>query len=126
MKMLICDDDSMTLRALEFQFNKEGFEIIKACDGRDAMKVMNETDDFDVMITDLFMPYISGLELILHARKALQRSFPIVVVTRANIDDNMEQAFEFGADAYVVKPINLEDISTKINNLLNGENGENE
>ena len=119
MKMLICDDDQMSLRALEFQFKREGYEIIKAVDGRVASKILSENEDIDVMITDVFMPHVSGLELITYARRTLQRLFPIIVVSRANIDDNINFALDLGADAYMIKPFNLEELSRIVNNLLN-------
>ena len=119
MKMLICDDDPMTMRALEFQFKKEGFQIVKACDGREASKILKETEDIDVMITDVFMPYVNGLELVTFTRKILHRIFPIIIVSRASVNDNIEQAMELGANEYIIKPINLDDISAKVKNLLN-------
>ena len=125
MKILICDDDHMTIRALEFQFKRNGFEVIKAFDGRDALKILNEIEDFDVMITDVYMPYINGLEIVTHVRKVLHRIFPIIVVSRVNLDHQIEQAFELGANAYASKPINLEELSEKVNRLLS-ENLSNE
>jgi len=122
MKMLICDDDPMTMRALEFQFKKEGFEILKAMDGREASRILKETDDIDVMITDVFMPYVNGMELITYTRTILHRIFPIIIVSRVSVNDNVEQAMELGANAYIIKPINLDDISAKVNNLLNIKN----
>ena len=120
--MLICDDDPMTMRALEFQFKRDGFEIVKAFNGRTASNILKETDDFDIMITDVFMPYINGMELITYTRKVLHRIFPIVIVSRVNLEVNIEQALELGANAYVTKPINLVELSEKVNNLLNINN----
>jgi len=116
--MFICDDDHMTIRALEFQFKREGFQIIKAFDGRDALKILQTNDDIDIMITDVYMPYVNGLEIVTHARKILQRIFPIVVVSRVNLEDQIEQALELGANAYATKPINLEELSEKVKKLL--------
>ena len=118
MKMFICDDDHMTIRALEFQFKKQGFEIIKAFDGRDALKILNENEDIDIMITDVYMPYINGLEIVTHVRKVLHRIFPIIVVSRVNLDHQIEQAFELGANAYTAKPINLDELAEKVGRLL--------
>jgi len=119
MKILICDDDPMTIRALEFQFKKEGFEVIKALDGRIASEILRETDGIDVMITDVYMPYINGMELITYTRKVLHRIFPIIIVSKVNIDYNIEQALELGANAYLTKPLNLVELSAKVKELLN-------
>jgi DNA-binding response OmpR family regulator len=119
MKILICDDDPMTLRTLEFQFKKDGFEVIKTVNGREAAKILDEDDNIDVLIVDLYMPVMTGLELVTYVRTSLQRDMPVIVVSRVNVDDNINQALELGANAYVTKPFDLEDISNKVKNILN-------
>ena len=121
MKILICDDDSMTLRILEFQFKKDGFEILKAVNGRDAQKILVENDDIDVMITDIYIPLIGGLELVTYVRKTLQRNIPIVVLSRANIEDTIHHVFELEANEYMTKPVNLEGISNRVKKLLKND-----
>ena len=121
MKMLICDDDSMTLRALEFQFKRDEFEILKAINGKDAQKMLMEHSDIDVLVTDIYMPLISGLELVAYVRKILHRDIPIIVVSRVNVEDTILHAFELGANDYLTKPFNLDDLSTKVKHLLKNE-----
>ncbi len=121
MKMLICDDDSMTLRALEFQFKKDGFEILKAINGREAQKILLENSNIDVLVTDIYMPLINGLELVTYVRKTLQRDIPIVIVSRVNVEDTILHAFELGANEYLTKPFNLEDLSNRVKHLLKND-----
>jgi DNA-binding response OmpR family regulator len=118
MKMLICDDDSMTLRALEFQFRKDGFEMFKAINGREAQKILNENSDIDVLVTDIYMPLMNGLELVTYVRKTLRRNIPIVVVSIVNVEEIILQAFELGASEYLTKPFNLADLSNRVKHLL--------
>jgi len=118
MKILICDDDTMTLRALEFQFKKSGFEILKAGNGRDGQKILEENSDIDVLITDIYMPSIGGLELVTYVRKTLKRNIPIVVLSRVNVEDTILHAFELEADEYMLKPVDLEDILNRVKRLL--------
>ena len=119
MKILICDDDPMTLRTLEFQFKREGYEIVKTVNGRDAAKILDETYDFDLLIADLYMPMMTGMELVTYVRKTLQRQTPIIIVSRVNIDENIEQALELGANAYLTKPFNLTELSSTVKKVLN-------
>ena len=119
MKILICDDDSMTLRTLEFQFKKEGFEVIKCFNGREASRILEESYDIDLLVTDLYMPMMTGLELITFVRTTLQRTTPSVIVSRVNVDDSINQALELGANAYIAKPFLMEDLSNKIKNVIN-------
>ena len=121
MKMLICDGDSMTLRALEYQFKKDEFEIFKALNGREAKKILKENIDIDVLITDIYIPLINGLELVSYVRKKLCRDIPIIIVSRVNVEDTILHAFELGADDYLTKPFNLEDLSNKVKHLLKDE-----
>ena len=118
MKLLICDDDSIALRALDFQFKKDGFEIFKANNGRDAEKILEGNSDIDVLIVDIYMPMMSGLELITYVRKTLQRDIPIVVVSAVNLEDTILHAFELGANSYLTKPVNLEELSKRVKHLL--------
>ena len=119
--MLICDDDSMTLRALEFQFKRDEFEIIKANNGKEAKKILAENSDIDVLVTDIYMPLINGLELVTYVRKILHRDIPIIVVSRVNVEDMILHAFELGANDYLTKPFKLEDLSNKVKFLLKNE-----
>ena len=123
MKMLICDDDSMTLRILEFQFQKDGFEVLKAITGKDAQTILAENSDIDVLVTDIYMPSMNGLELLTYVRKTLCSNIPIVVVSRVNVEENILNAYELGANEYLTKPFDLAELSNKVKHLLkNDEN----
>jgi len=119
--MLICDDDSISLRALDFQLKKDGFEILKAYNGREAKRILVENSDIDVLLTDIYMPLMSGLELITYVRKTLQRDIPIIIVSAVNLEDTILHAFELGADAYLTKPFNLKELSRRVKHLLKNE-----
>jgi len=121
MKVLICDDDSMTLRILEFQFKKDGFEILKAVNGREAQNMLSENPDIDIMVTDMYMPSVNGLELITFVRKTLNSKMPIVVVSRVNVQENINYAFELGVNEYLTKPFDLEEMSNKVKQLLEND-----
>jgi DNA-binding response OmpR family regulator len=118
MKVLICDSDSITVRALEFQFTKDGFEVLKAANGRDAQKTITASNDIDVLITDIYMPYMTGLELIAYVRKMLKLDIPIVVISRVNLEETVLQALELGANSYLTKPFDSEAIVNKVKYLM--------
>lgn len=121
MKVLICDDDTMTVRALEFQFKRDGFEILKANNGREGQKMLTENSDIDLLVTDMYMPLMNGLELITYVRKTLKRSTPIIVLSMASMEDTIHHAIELGADDYICKPFHFEDMSKKVKQLLKNE-----
>jgi len=121
MKVLICDDDTMTIRAMEYQFNREGFEVLKTNSGREAQKKLTENEDINILITDVYMPSMNGLELISYVRNELQRTIPIVVVSRVNVKENINEALDLQADVYMTKPFNLDELSRKVHQLLEKE-----
>ena len=118
MKALICDDDPMTLKALEFQLKKDGYDVIKATNGKDAIHILNEDKDINFLVTDVYMPMNNGLELITHVRDVLLSKMPILILTRSNIEETINYAFELGANDYLTKPFKLEDMKTRVERML--------
>jgi len=118
MKALICDDDPMTLKALEFQFKKDGYEVIKANNGKEAIQILTDDKDISFLVTDVYMPMNSGLELITHVRDTLKSKMPILVLTRSNIEETINYAFELGANAYLTKPFKLEDMKERVERMI--------
>lgn len=116
MKILICEDDIMTRKAIEHRLKFDGYDIITAQDGREAVKKLEE-DTIDFVLTDIHMPYISGLELITHIRSKLKLSIPVVILTRVGIEDTVLEAFELGADDYITKPFSPNELSLRIKKL---------
>ena len=119
MKILICDDDPMTIRTLEFQFKRDGFDVIKTVNGREASKILDENEDIDLLLVDLYMPMMNGLELVTYVRHTLQSTMPIIVISMVNANDSINEALELGANAYLTKPFVLDELSTKIKEVLN-------
>ncbi len=118
MKILVCEDDNMTLKALEHKLKNDGYEIVTAHDGKQAIDFLNTKDDIDLVLTDLHMPLISGLELITHIRNELKSNMPIVMLTRVGLEDTVLHAFELGADDYITKPFSPDELSLRIKRLL--------
>ena len=118
MKILICEDDLMTLKALEHKLKNEGYETITVHDGKQAIELLKKQKDIDLLLTDLHMPQISGLELISHVRNEMKSHMPIVMLTRVGLEDTVLHAFELGADDYITKPFSPEELSLRIKRLL--------
>jgi DNA-binding response OmpR family regulator len=118
MKILICEDDLMTLKALDHKLKNEGYETLTALDGKQAIEMLNTHKEIDLLLTDLHMPLISGLELITHVRNEMKSYMPIVMLTRVGLEDTVLHAFELGADDYITKPFSPEELSLRIKRLL--------
>lgn len=118
MKILICEDDLMTSKALEHKLKNDGYEIITASDGKQAIDILNSNTSIDLLLTDLHMPQMSGLELITHVRNIIKSNMPIVMLTRVGLEDTVLHAFELGADDYITKPFSPDELSLRIKRLM--------
>lgn len=118
MRILVCEDDIMTLKALEHKLKNDGYTIISAHDGKQAIDYLKSNNDIDLLLTDLHMPLISGLEVITYVRNELKSNMPIVMLTRVGLEDTVLHAFELGADDYITKPFSPDELSLRIKRLL--------
>jgi len=118
MRALICDDDPMTLKTLEFQLKKDGYEVIMANNGKEAMTLLTIEKDINFLITDVYMPLNSGLELITYVRDVLKSKLPILILTRSNAQEVIDDAYELGANGYLTKPFRLEEMKETIEKIL--------
>jgi DNA-binding response OmpR family regulator len=118
MKVLICEDDRLLMRAMQIIVEREGYEVITAADGNEAFDAVI-SGGFDLMLVDIHLPYTSGLEVIKYLRQDMKSNIPVVVVSAISDDVIMRQANLLGADKYLVKPYDPKYLIEVINSLLN-------
>jgi DNA-binding response OmpR family regulator len=103
MTILIIEDEP-SIREVETAYlTQAGYEVVEAADGRTAIKVLEERT-FDLVIVDLSLPHVSGLDVCRTIRET--SSVPILIVTARNSDEDEIKGFEIGADDYIKKPFN--------------------
>ena len=117
MKILIAEDEPIILMAIERQLKKEGFEVIITTDGREALMVMEEHKP-DLIITDILMPFTSGLELIGIIKATAHKNIPIIVLSAMGQESTVFEAFQLGADDFLTKPFNPTELSIRVKKLL--------
>lgn len=118
MKILICEDEEIMLTALEFRLRKQGFTVIKAEDGRQAMEKL-KTEKPNLVIADIMMPHVSGLELIQFIRKDLKdKETPIIIISALEYDDIVLEAFRFGATDFITKPFKPYELILRIKRIF--------
>jgi DNA-binding response OmpR family regulator len=115
-RVLICEDDRLVQRTLKVLIEREGGEVIQAFEGGEAMELM-DLKQFDMVIMDIHLPFSSGLELIGHLRNDLQMQIPIVVLTALSDRHIQDQAFQLGADHYLIKPVDPDRLMRLIKNV---------
>lgn len=118
MKVLICEDNKLAMRAITVVLEKEGFEAFPANDGNEAITLLKDRD-FDLAIIDIHLPYHSGLELVRYLRTDLQKQTPALIVTAFSDPQMQRQANELGVNGYITKPFNPDDLIKKVREVLN-------
>ena len=116
MKILIAEDDEVMLTLISHQLTKEGYNINANLDARKALQSM-ETFKPDLIITDIVMPFTSGLELIGIVRSSGIRT-PILVLSAMDEETTVLEALSLGADDFITKPFIASEFSMRIKRLL--------
>jgi two-component system, chemotaxis family, chemotaxis protein CheY len=118
-KRILSVDDSASIRQMVcFTLEKEGYEVLEAEDGRDALSRLNG-EPVSLVITDLHMPVMDGIELIRALRSSPAHKFvPIVMLTTESNQDRKNQGREAGATGWIVKPFKPEQLVAVIKRLL--------
>lgn len=112
MKILIAEDEKMLLRIMELRLKKDGHQVVTATDGRDALKQLDH-NAFDAVITDIMMPFISGLEII-GIVKRKKKNLPVIVLSAMGQENVVVEAFKLGADDFISKPLSPNELSMRI------------
>jgi DNA-binding response OmpR family regulator len=112
-KILLIEDDKLIQKAVELKFKKEGFEVVCCSDGKEGLsKLTSELPD--LVLTDLMLPYISGLEIVTAARAITDKTMHIIVLSSMGQEHIVEEAFSLGADDYITKPFSLNELTIRI------------
>jgi DNA-binding response OmpR family regulator len=117
MKILICEDDFMIVNALKHKLVRENYDVTVATDGRDGLEKIKH-EEFDILITDLLMPFMGGLELINTLRNQMKSNIPIIVLSTLGSEETVIEAFKLGADDYLRKPFSPNELSIRVKRLL--------
>lgn len=116
-KVLVIEDERMMLKVIEFRLQKDGYEVRIAEDGKEGIKLI-ESWEPDIIITDIMMPYVSGLEIIAHVRNVLKKNTPILVLSAVGLEKTVVEAFSLGADDFISKPFRAEELSIRVRKNL--------
>ena len=102
-KILVCDDDKDIVEAIDIYLTQEGYEVLKAYDGDEAIKVL-KSNEVDLLIMDVMMPRLDGIRATLKIRENM--SLPIIILSAKSEDADKILGLNIGADDYITKPFN--------------------
>ena len=116
--MLVVEDDPVILRLLEVNFELEGFRVLGAADGAAGVELARKERP-DVIISDIMMPKMSGIELVQAVKAdADLAGIPIILLSAKAQSTDLKAGLEAGADDYVTKPFEPLDLIDRVNALL--------
>ena len=114
-KILIIEDDPKIVRLLQIELQFEGFEVFFAYDGKEGLN-MAKYNSYDLILLDLMMPKMSGMEVCKRIREFSQ--IPIIMLTAKDEVSDKVVGFDYGADDYMTKPFSNEELLARIKSLL--------
>ncbi len=118
-RILIVDDDTITRKFISFILRSSGFEVLCACDGIEALEML-AVSPVDLVMTDLNMPKMDGVELVHHIRDDVRyTALPVIMLTTEADEEARQAAAGAGVSGYLVKPVSGEELSDCIRVCLN-------
>ena len=113
--ILVCDDDKAIVEAIEIYLSQEGYHILKAYDGEQALKIL-ETEEVHLLVLDVMMPRLDGIRATLKIRE--KHSIPIIILSAKSEDVDKILGLNVGADDYVTKPFNPLELVARVKSQL--------
>ncbi len=116
-KILICEDEEILLTALKFRLQKQGYELFLVPDGQKAKEII-EKEKPDLIVTDIDVPIISGMELISLVREEHGLDTPIIIIAPLENEEAILEAMQRGADDFVTKPFKPVELVLRIRRIF--------
>ncbi len=118
-KILVVDDEVYILHILDFSLGAEGYEVLTAADGEEAVRLAR-TEKPDLIVLDIMMPKVDGFEACRRLKADPETSpIPVILLTAKGREVDRQMGMEVGADDYIVKPFSPTRLIEKIENYLN-------
>lgn len=112
MLILIAEDDELILKTIEHKLVKEGYEVILTRNGKDAIETIRNTE-IDLIITDIMMPFASGIEILAAVQSAGKKT-PVIMLSSMGQEEVVLNAFSLGAADFIVKPFSPSELILRI------------
>jgi DNA-binding response OmpR family regulator len=117
-KLLVVDDDREVIATLEPRLRKEGYEVVVAFDGEEALRKVKE-DNPDVILLDLMLPKMSGYEVLKEIREKHKDKWrPVIIISAKQELESVKQCYGLEADHYLTKPCGIEHILRGIQTMI--------
>jgi len=115
-KIIVVEDEAHLAKGLQFNLEREGYRVTLVDNGQSALDLLGK-EEFDLMILDIMLPKVSGLEVARRIRKTNMR-FPILMLSAKSTDEDRELGLQAGADDYLTKPFHLPELLLRVKGIL--------
>jgi CheY-like chemotaxis protein len=106
MRVLVCDDEEVVVKVVQVSLEGRGAEVVIARDGRRALELLKAPDnDFDLIVTDIHMPYYNGDEVLRLVREEQRKSTPVIMLSSDGEEEVIALAMKQGVNDFIVKPV---------------------
>ena len=116
-QILIVDDERSMREMLEIFLKREGYSVISSANAADALASVAGEETFDLIITDINMPGLSGLDLLREVKSSVP-DIPVIMITAYGSPDSAVEAMKLGAADYITKPFRIEEIKNRISAVI--------
>ncbi|MRX69749.1 MULTISPECIES: response regulator transcription factor [Flavobacterium] len=117
MRIILAEDNDILRKSLSFFLESKGFAVDQFSDGKDALEAI-EKNNYDLILTDINMPGISGMEITQYVRETINSDVPIIILTSSGVEQTELDSFDIGANEFIAKPISPAVLLVRINKLL--------
>lgn len=115
LNILVCDDDKEIVEAIEIYLQQEGYQVFRAYDGEDALKILKE-EEIHLLLIDVMIPKLDGIRATLKIRE--ESSIPIIILSAKSEDTDKILGLNVGADDYITKPFNPLELVARVKSQL--------
>jgi CheY-like chemotaxis protein len=115
--ILVSEDEEFNFLLLKYILEKEGFNVIRAINGVKALEIFDSETPIDLIVMDIKMPFMSGLEATLEIRKK-NKKIPIIALTAYALKGDREMCLDAGCSDYISKPIEKSDFLNRVKDLI--------
>jgi DNA-binding response OmpR family regulator len=116
-QVLLGEDEPLLRRLIGIRLEKDGYEVVAVDNGTEVIKKLEERP-FDLIITDIMMPFMTGLEIVSYVRSHSEKYIPIIILSSMAMESTILEAFSLGADDFINKPFSPNELSVRVRRLL--------
>lgn len=117
MRIVLAEDNDILRKSLSFFLESKGYEVDQFSDGKEALEAI-ETNNYDLVLTDINMPGSSGMEITQYIRQRIQSDIPVIILTSSGVEQTELDSFDIGANEFIAKPVSPAVLLVRINKLL--------